>query len=104
MSDVKNKAKALNPELVNWRRHIHQNPEVGFETAGTEAFIVDRLREMSIDDIRQGVAGHGVTALIKGELPGKVLGIRADIDALNMKEDTGLPFASTNDYMQCPKA
>ncbi len=99
MSDFKEKAKALNPELVEWRRHIHQNPEVGFETAGTEAFIVKHLREMNIEEIRQGVAGHGVTALIKGDLPGKVLGIRADIDALNMKEDTGLPFASKNDYM-----
>ena len=45
------------------------------------------------------MAGHGLTAIIRGGQPGKVLGIRADIDALDMKEDTGLPFASTNGYM-----
>ena len=99
MVDLKDKAQALNPQLVEWRRHVHQNPEIGFDTPETEAFIVEKLREMGIQDIQTGVAGHGVTAIIKGDKPGKVLGMRADIDALNMKEDSGQPFASKNDYM-----
>lgn len=99
MTDIKKRAQALNPQIVEWRRHFHQNPETGFDTQLTEAFIVERLREMGIDEIRKGVGKHGVTALIRGEKPGKVLGIRADIDALPVKEDTGLPFASTNNRM-----
>lgn len=99
MTDVKDRALALNDRIVEWRRQIHKNPEIGFETPQTEAFIVERLGEMGIEEIRTGVAGHGVTALIRGKSPGKVLGMRADLDALDMKEDTGLPYASTNDYM-----
>ncbi len=99
MIDVRERAKALNSELVSWRRYIHKNPEIQFDTPQTEAFITERLLEMGIDEICNGVAGHGLTAIIRGGQPGKVLGIRADIDALDMKEDTGLPFASTNGYM-----
>ncbi len=99
MVSVKERAKELNQEIVQWRRHIHQNPEIGFDTPRTEEFIVKNLEEMGIKEISKGVAGHGVTALIRGDKPGMVLGIRADMDALDMKEDTGLPFASTNNYM-----
>lgn len=96
---VKERAKELNPELVKWRRHIHHNPEIGFETPETEEFIAKTLREMGIEEIRQGIAGHGLTAIIRGKQPGKVLGMRADIDALDMMEETGLSFASCNNYM-----
>ncbi|HQO83708.1 MAG TPA: M20 family metallopeptidase [Synergistales bacterium] len=99
MADIKERARALNGEIVEWRRHIHKNPETGFETPMTEAFIVERLREMGIEEIRTGVGKHGVTALIKGERPGRVLGMRADIDALPVKEETGLSFASVNGRM-----
>jgi amidohydrolase len=99
MINVKEEAKSLNPQLIEWRRHLHAHPEIGMETANTEAFIVGELKKMGITKIRQGLAKHGVAALIEGKKPGKVLGLRCDIDALNMKEDTGLPFGSTNDYM-----
>ncbi len=99
MFNVKEKAKALNEQLVEWRRHIHANPEIGLELPLTEAFVVRELKKMGVEKIRQGIGGHGVAALIEGGKPGKVLGMRADMDALNMKEDTGLPFASTNDWM-----
>ncbi len=99
MTNLKEKALALNGRIVEWRRHIHHNPEIGLQTPETASFIVDRLREMGIEEIQTGVGGNGVTALIRGKKPGKVLGIRADMDALNMKEETGLPFASGNDYM-----
>ncbi|MCL2010095.1 MAG: M20 family metallopeptidase [Synergistaceae bacterium] len=97
--DIKERAKAINGKIVEWRRHIHANPELGMELPKTEAFVARNLKEMGVEKIRQGVAGHGITALIEGEKPGKILGIRADMDALNMAEDTGLPFAAKNGWM-----
>ena len=95
MADIKERAKALNGEIVRWRRQVHQNPELGLHTSMTETFVVERLSAMGIDEIRAGVGGHGVAALVRGKKPGKVLGMRADMDALPVKEETGLPFAST---------
>jgi amidohydrolase len=94
MAAIKEKAKALNDQIIQWRRHVHQNPEIGLDTPKTEAFVVERLKEMGVEEIHSGVGGHGVAALIRGRKPGKVLGMRADIDALPVKEETGLPFAS----------
>jgi amidohydrolase len=99
MNDIGEQAKKLNDKIVAWRRHFHANPELGMETAGTEAYIVGELQKLGITNIRKGLAKHGLAALIEGEKTGKVLGLRADIDALNMAEDTGLPFASTNGWM-----
>jgi len=99
MSAIVEQAKKINEKIVAWRRHFHANPELGMETPKTEAYIVEELKKMGVTNIRQGIAKHGVTALIEGGTPGKVLGIRADVDALNMAEDTGLPFAATNGWM-----
>ena len=99
MFDVKQKAMDLNEQLVQWRRTIHATPEIGFNTGVTEKFIVDELKKIGVTDIAHGGGRRGIVALIKGEKPGKVLGIRADYDALNMTEDTGLPFAATNGNM-----
>ena len=93
--NVREEAVSLNPQLVEWRRHLHAHPELGFETADTAAFVVARLKEMGVTEIRTGIAKNGVAAVIRGDLPGKVLGMRADMDALPVHEDTGLPFAST---------
>ena len=99
MNAVKEKAQALNGTIVEWRRALHQIPELGFQTQKTEKFILDQLRTMGVEEIRYGEGKRGIVALIKGKKPGKVLGIRADYDALNMTEDTGLPFAATNGNM-----
>ena len=92
---VREEAVRLNPQLVEWRRHLHAHPELGFETVDTAAFVLARLKEMGVTEIRTGVAKNGVAAVIRGDLPGKVLGMRADMDALPVQEETGLPFAST---------
>ncbi|MDR0653430.1 MAG: amidohydrolase [Synergistaceae bacterium] len=97
--DVKTLAQNLNSQIVKWRRRIHQNPELGSQTPQTEDFIVETLKKIGADNIETGLADHGVVALIEGRNPGKILGIRADIDALNIKEETGLSFASTNNFM-----
>lgn len=91
--DLKKGAEKLQEKLVEWRRHFHQNPEIGLEVPETESFVAERLREMGLE-VRTGVGGHGVVAVLKGTKPGPVIAIRSDMDALNVKEETGLPFAS----------
>ena len=90
---VKSECMAIRKQLVAWRRHLHQYPETGLETPKTAAYVAEELRKMDIE-VKTGVGGHGLTALIGGRKPGKTLGIRADMDGLNVTEKTGLPFAS----------
>lgn len=99
MNAIAEQAKKMNDKIVAWRRHFHANPELGMETPKAEAYIVEELKKMGITKIQTGLAKHGVAALIEGGKPGKVLGIRGDIDALNMAEDTGLPFAAKGGMM-----
>lgn len=84
----------LQDHLVQWRRHIHQQPELGFEEEQTAAFIHDRLTEWGISH-QCGVAKTGIVATIVGEGgPGPVLGIRADMDALPVQEENEVPYRS----------
>lgn len=85
-------------QAVEWRRDFHAHPEVGYQETRTAARIAELLREMGLEDIREHVGGNGVTALIRGTRPGpqRVLALRADMDALPVTEETGLPFASQN--------
>lgn len=80
-----------------WRHHLHQYPETAFEEHETAAFIVERLREMGIDDIATGLAGTGIVATLQGRAPGAVIGLRADMDALPIHEETNLKHRSKND-------
>lgn len=83
------RALEMKDELVANRRYLHENAEVGLTLPKTRAFIEEKLREYGIEPQR---CGEGVTGLIgKG---GKVLLLRADMDALAMPEESGLPFAS----------
>lgn len=84
---------AIQPKMVDWRRDIHQNPELSGQEVRTAKLIADHLRALGIE-VRTGVGGHGVVGLLKGARPGKVVALRADIDALPVAETTGLPFAS----------
>ncbi len=83
------------PEMTEWRRHLHANPELGFDCHQTAAFVVDRLREMGITEIETGIAESGLVALIEGSAPGPTIGLRADMDALPIVEETGAEHAST---------
>lgn len=82
-------------EMKGWRRHLHQHPELEFQCHETAAFIVDRLREMGVDEIHEGIAVSGVVAIINGQGDGPVIGLRADMDALPILETTGAVYAST---------
>ena len=81
------------PRLIEWRRHLHRNPELGNREAETSRFVAERLRSLGLSP-RTGVAKTGVVALIEGGRPGPVVALRADMDALPVTEEVDLPFAS----------
>jgi amidohydrolase len=86
-------AEAVMPKVVTWRRELHAHPELGNQEVRTSAFLAEQLRSLGYE-VRTGVAKTGVVALLKGGRPGPVVALRADIDALPVTEETGLPFAS----------
>ena len=92
---VLNRIAAYAGEMKGWRQHLHRNPELGFDCHATAAFIADRLREMGVDEIHQGIAKTGLVAIIKGQGDGPTIGLRADMDALPIHEITGAEHAST---------
>lgn len=91
---VINRIAEFAPDMTAWRRHLHQHPETRFDCHGTAAFIVERLREFGVDAVHTGIAESGVVAIIEGQGAGPTIGLRADIDALPITEETGLPYAS----------
>ena len=83
-------------EMIAIRRHIHRHPELSNKEYKTTEFIREKLTEYGVEIAEIGMK-TGVVAVIRGGKPGKTVAIREDIDALPMKELTGLPFASEND-------
>jgi hippurate hydrolase len=96
---IVNRVADLQPDIQAWRRDIHEHPELLYEVHRTSAFVADRLREFGCDEVVTGIGKTGVVGVIKGRKPAgnsdvKVIGLRADMDALPVKEATGLPYAS----------
>ncbi|MEP1497467.1 M20 aminoacylase family protein [Pseudophaeobacter sp.] len=93
---VKNRFAELQNEITEWRRDLHENPEILFETHRTSALVADKLKEFGCDEIVTGIGRTGVVGVIKGktDTAGKVIGLRADMDALPIHEATGLDYAS----------
>ncbi|WP_395680644.1 amidohydrolase [Dokdonella sp.] len=94
------KIDALLPRITAWRRDLHQHPELGNREVRTSKLVADALRNLGLE-VRTGIAGTGVTAILHGGKPGPRLAIRADMDALPVTEQVDLPFASkaTGEYM-----
>ena len=92
--DLSSDYEAIDGKVINWRRDIHQNPELGNREFKTAEKIANHLRSLGIE-VQTGVAYTGVVGVLKGDLPGKVVGLRADIDALPVMERNDLPFKST---------
>ena len=92
---VLNRIAAYAEEMKGWRRHLHANPELSYDCHNTAAYIVDRLREIGVDEIHPGIAKTGIVAIINGSAPGDTIGLRADMDALPIAEITGAEYAST---------
>lgn len=86
-------AKRLRPKLVAWRRHLHMHPEPSMQERDTAAFVAERLREIGLDHITSGVGETGVLGLIRGRSP-KTVGLRADMDALELEEANKVPYHS----------
>ena len=94
---VINRIADYTTDMTAWRRHLHTIPELMFECHKTAAFVVERLREFGITEIHEGIATTGIVAIIEGQGDGPTIGLRADMDALPMQEETGLDYASPID-------
>ncbi|MCW1933441.1 M20 aminoacylase family protein [Pararhodobacter zhoushanensis] len=93
---VKNRFAELLPEITAWRRDFHENPELLFDVNRTAGIVAEKLRGFGCDEVVEGIGRTGVVAVIKGRATasGKVIGLRADMDALPIFEATGAPHAS----------
>ena len=85
---------AVNDQVISLRHTLHQNPEMGNQEFKTAALVAEQLKSLGLQ-VRTGVGKTGVVGVLKGGLPGPVVALRADMDALPVKEMTGLPYAST---------
>ena len=85
------------PGVVADRRHLHEHPELAFQEHETAKFVTERLQSLGVEDIKTGVGGTGVTGLIHGRRgKGKVVMVRADMDALPILEENNVPYVSQN--------
>ena len=93
---VKNRFAELQKEITEWRHDIHQHPEILFETHRTSALVRDKLKEFGCDEVVEGIGKTGVVGVINGQTnqSNKVIGLRADMDALPINEETGLDYSS----------
>ena len=93
---VKNRFADLHPALTEWRRDLHQHPELSYEEHRTAGIVAGKLREFGCDEVVEGIGRTGVVGVIRGRstVSGRVVGLRADMDALPIAEATGAPYAS----------
>ncbi|HET6926891.1 MAG TPA: M20 aminoacylase family protein [Hyphomicrobiaceae bacterium] len=91
-----NRAADLVGEITLWRRDLHANPELGYDVDRTAGIVAERLKAFGCDEVVPGIGKTGVVGVIHGRIrtSGRVLGLRADMDALPLEEITGLPYAS----------
>ena len=92
---IDQKARAIQSKLETWRRYLHQNPELSNREFKTSAYIIEALKKYGLE-IQTGVANTGVVAILRGGKPGPVIALRADMDALPVKERVKISFASTD--------
>ena len=93
---IVNRIADLHAEITAWRHDIHAHPELLYDVHRTAATVADKLKSFGCDDVVTGIGRTGVVGVIRGRKPGtKVVGLRADMDALPIEEATGLPYKST---------
>jgi hippurate hydrolase len=96
---IVNRVADFHDEIAGWRRHLHSKPELLYDVHGTAATVAKKLTAFGCDEVVSGIGRTGVVAVIKGSRPGgtrKVIGLRADMDALPIEEANDLPYKSTN--------
>src|ERR1041385_5107712 len=94
---IVNRVADLHKDITEWRRDIHAHPELLYDVTRTAGTVAEKLREFGCDEVVTGIGRTGVVGVIKGRkgISGKVVGMRADMDALPIEEATGLPYKST---------
>ena len=92
-AEIERRVATVMPKVIGWRRDIHEHPELSGEEVRTSKLVAEQLKAMGIE-VRTEVGGHGVVGLLKGDKPGPVVALRADMDGLPVEELTDLPFKS----------
>jgi amidohydrolase len=92
-ADVRTRAAAVEQKVIEWRRDIHEHPELADQETRTSKRVAEHLRSLGLA-VRTGVGRTGVVGVLRGGRPGRAVALRADMDALPVKEPAGLPFAS----------
>ena len=94
---ILNRAAEMQDEIAQWRRQLHRMPEILFDVHRTAAFVEKKLKEFGVDEVVTGLGRTGVVGVIRGKGEGgRTVGLRADMDALPITEETGRPWASRN--------
>jgi amidohydrolase len=93
---IVNRVADLQPEIAAWRQDLHAHPELRYDVHRTAAFVADKLKSFGCDEVVPGIGQTGVVGVIRGRAGDKVVGLRADMDALPLEEETGLPYKSQN--------
>ena len=94
MNTTEKKIAALKDEMIAWRHHIHAYPETAFEEKQTTQFIIEKLKSFGITELYTNFAPTGVVAVIHGKTKGRTIGLRADIDALDIFEENKIDYCS----------
>jgi amidohydrolase len=98
LDELMKKIDEKKDRMISIRRYLHEHPELSFHEEETAKYIRDFYSDLPVDSVETNYGGeHGIVVTIKGSKPGKTIAIRADFDALPIKEETGLPFASQNE-------
>ncbi len=93
-----NRIAAFHPDMVEWRRDLHAHPELALQEVRTSGVVQQKLAEFGVDEVITGMARTGVVGVIRGRgTSDRAIGLRADMDALPIHEETGLPYASKNE-------
>lgn len=94
MFDIQTEVEDIYEKMVEWRRRFHRHPELSNREFETAKFVATHLKAINLDEVWEGVGGTGVIGILKGAHPGMTVAFRADMDALPIEEDTGLPYSS----------
>ncbi|MFL6466734.1 MAG: amidohydrolase, partial [Pyrinomonadaceae bacterium] len=92
-AEINTAAAKILPKVIEWRRYLHEHPELSNREVNTAKFVAEELRKLGIE-VKTGIAKTGVVGILKGGSPGPVIGLRADMDALPVTERNSLPFTS----------
>src|SRR4051794_28497520 len=96
-SELMELLESRSDEMIAIRRHLHENPELSFKEEKTAQYIADFYKGKDVEVQTNVGNGYGIVVTIKGDKPGKTLGLRADFDALPIQEETDVPFKSKKD-------